>query len=71
LKGKNEALSQKVDQRHGNLVQESTTRESAFASKISDLQIELKNIKKRERSFKQECEMTRQQYLELQKNHEV
>ena len=68
---KSNELAHKVDQQHGNIVQESTSRESAFASKISDLHIELKQLKKSEKNFKQECEMTKQHYLELQKKHEV
>lgn len=71
LKSKSDALTQKVDQQHGSIVQESTTRESAFASKISDLQLEIKQIKKSEKNVKQECELTKQHYLELQKKHEV
>ena len=71
MKTKSENLALKVDHQHGNIVQESTTRESAFATKISDLQLEIKQLKKSEKGFKQEYEITKQNLVDLQKNHEV
>ena len=71
LKSRSDALAHKVDQQHGNIVQESTSRESAFATKISDLQFEVRQLKKNEKTLKQESELTNQQFLDLQKNHEV
>lgn len=71
MKTKSDNLAQKVDHQHGNIVQESTTRESAFATKISDLQLEIKQLRKSEKAFKQECEITKQNLVDLQKNHEV
>ena len=60
-----------MDQQHGNIVQASTSRESAFATKIIDLQFEVRQLKKNEKTLKQESELTTQQFLALQKNHEV
>lgn len=71
MKTKSENLALKVDHQHGNIVQESTTRESAFATKISDLQLEIKQLRKSEKGFKQEYEITKQNLVDLQKNHEV
>ena len=49
---------------------ESHTRESAFATKISDLQIELKNSKKIERGANREAGLHKQQLMTLQKEFE-
>lgn len=70
LQTKNESLTSKVDAKQGNIVQECTTRESAFASKVSELQLELKSVKKSERSTFRETETLKQQLLNLQKNHD-
>lgn len=70
LKSKNESLAQKVEHKQGNLVHESSTRESAFATKIGDLQIELKSVKKQERNARRENDINKQQLMQLQKEFE-
>ena len=61
---------QKDEHKQGNLVQESTTRESAFATKIADLQIEIKNLKKQDRHSRKEIELHKEHLTNLQKEYE-
>lgn len=65
MKTKSDELAQRVQHKHGNIVEESSSRESAFATKISDLQMEIKQLKKIEKNMKQEIELGKQQYATL------
>lgn len=71
LQSKYDGLAQKIDHKQGNIVQECSSRESAFATKVSELQVELKNSKKRERIALRDGEAVTQQLTTLQKNFET
>lgn len=71
LQSKYDVLAQKIDQKQGNIVQECSTRESAFATRVSELQVEVKNLKKGERVALRDCEALKQQLATLQKNYDT
>ena len=71
LQSKNDALAQKVDHKQGNIVQECFTRESAFATRVSELQVEVKHLKKSERTALRDSETLKHQLATLQKSYDT
>ena len=63
-------LLKRDEKKTGRLVEESSTRESVLATKIADLQVELKHAKKAERNATTECDVHKAQLLALQKEFE-
>ena len=56
-----------MDLKQGDIIQESTSREDAYAAKVIELQQELKNAKKSERASLREAENVKAQLTNVQK----
>lgn len=70
MRKKNELLVKGEDHRQVKLVEESSSRETSLATKVADLQVDLKHAKKADRQLRQENESYRKQLAALQKEFE-